>query len=104
MLHNIMEELVEQSLDPVLRSYQCCKCAKCRKDMMAVALNHLPPHYIVTTIGEAISKAHYMLDLQGQAELISEVVAAVEFVKDRPRHDVEEAPDRRILPVPSSAP
>jgi len=87
MMYNVMEELVERSLDTVLGKYDCCKCAKCRQDMTAVALNNLPPHYIVTEKGQIITRANHVLETQGQTNIIAKVVEAVEFIKDRPRHD-----------------
>jgi competence protein ComFB len=84
MLHNVVEDLVEEWLEKVLPQYNCCKCIKCRMDMMAMSLNKLKPHYVVAR--SAYTKAHYF-NLAMQNEILMAVVTSVEFIKDHPRHD-----------------
>ena len=45
---NVMEELVDQRLDALLRNFECCKMLYCREDMKCLALNSLPPKYVST--------------------------------------------------------
>ena len=71
MAHNVMEELVRDTLEIVLKGYNCCKCEKCRKDMMALALNNLPPHYSVTKKGDVISRTAFLLETQGSTDLLA---------------------------------
>ena len=54
---NMMEAMVEDELDKMGDSLGCCLCDQCRGDIAAYALNHLPPRYVVTKAGGAISKA-----------------------------------------------
>ncbi|MDL2288788.1 late competence development ComFB family protein [Oscillospiraceae bacterium OttesenSCG-928-F05] len=84
-LHNIKEDFVEKALEDILANYDCCKCTKCQMDMMALALNKLRPHYVVTQQGQAMTTNMY-LSTHGQAEILSETVKAVEFVSKNPRH------------------
>ncbi|MDR1693522.1 MAG: late competence development ComFB family protein [Oscillospiraceae bacterium] len=84
MLHNVVEDLVEEWLEKVLPKYDCCKCEKCRMDMAAMSLNKLKPHYVVSR--DLYSKARY-LELGAQNTILMAVVTSVEFVKDHPRHD-----------------
>ena len=52
-----MEDVVWQNIDDVIRGrYGACGCEKCRLDVAALALNYLPPHYVVTEKGELYSK------------------------------------------------
>ncbi|MDL2273800.1 late competence development ComFB family protein [Oscillospiraceae bacterium OttesenSCG-928-G22] len=88
-LRNIKEEVVEKALADVLQNYDCCKCEKCRLDMMAIVLNHLRPHYIVTRKGEAMTINKYLTS-DSQAEIIAEVVLAIERVKTNPQHLTDE--------------
>jgi hypothetical protein len=53
---------------------------------MAMSLNKLKPHYVVTR--GVYSKAHY-LNPSLQNEILMAVVTSVEFIKDHPRHDLE---------------
>ena len=43
-----MEDVVALLLDELIKDKDICKCEHCRLDMMAIALNKLPPKYIVT--------------------------------------------------------
>lgn len=45
-VQNLMEEIVLQNVDSVMASQGCCTCDVCRTDVIAYALNHLPPHYV----------------------------------------------------------
>jgi competence protein ComFB len=85
-VYNVMEGLVAHALDSVLKNYSCCDCEQCRMDMMAIALNKLPPRYIATDKGEVMTKADQLMALQSQANVITEVTAAIEVVKSHPRH------------------
>ncbi|MCL1807179.1 MAG: late competence development ComFB family protein [Oscillospiraceae bacterium] len=84
MLHNIVEDLVEEWLEKVIAQYQCCKCAKCRLDMMAMSLNKLKPHYVVAR--DVYSKTRY-LNTAMQNDIMMAVVTSVDFIKDHPRHE-----------------
>jgi competence protein ComFB len=87
MLHNVVEDLVEDWLEKILGQYTCCKCVKCRLDMMALSLNKLPPHYVVAR--DVYSKTKY-LNSTLQNEIMMAVVTSVEFIKDHPRHDKDD--------------
>ena len=61
MLHNYTETAVLYLLDDIIKEYKktkpdLCDCERCRQDIMALALNNLPPHYIVSSFSES-SKA-----------------------------------------------
>ena len=86
MLHNVVEDHVQEWLEKVIERYECCKCAKCRMDMTAMALNNLKPHYVVSR--DVFSKTRY-LNQHAQNEILMAVVKAVDFIKDHPRHDWE---------------
>ncbi len=87
MLINIMVECVTETIDSVLSMYDCCKCEKCRMDMIALALNRLPPRYVVRTSGAALTRFTLSRE-QEKAEVITAIVQAVELVSKNPRHDV----------------
>lgn len=84
---NIVEGLVWDSLDGVLESKpDACKCEKCRADIVALALNHLPPKYVVTEMGETIARAEG-LDNKVRIAVLVALAEAVELVSSRPRHE-----------------
>ncbi|MBD5160698.1 MAG: late competence development ComFB family protein [Oscillibacter sp.] len=85
MYQNMMETMVEDTLDIVLPELDCCTCEFCRNDMVAYALNHLPPRYVVTQSGSVISKADTMR-IQHMTDIRTALVQAAQVVKEHPRH------------------
>ena len=51
-LKNSNEDLVADLTKEIMAETDMCHCDKCRLDVMALALNHLPPAYVVTFKGE----------------------------------------------------
>lgn len=85
-IYNIMEKLVWDNLDVVLkRKAGACSCETCRADIAALALNRLKPKYVATSKGEIISKANY-LENQVYLTIIVALTEAVEIVTANPRH------------------
>ncbi|MBM7854082.1 competence protein ComFB [Desulfohalotomaculum tongense] len=87
MLHNYTETAVLQLLNEVLKNYDgsLCTCERCRQDIIALALNNLPPRYIVTDTGEIITQVSFN-HFGGRAQVIAQIVKAVETVAKNPRH------------------
>jgi len=89
-LKNYMEDCVWELLDQVLdRDPEACRCAACRYDTVALALNQLPPRYVVREKGAVYSKIA-MLEAQHRADIYRALTQALMVVKKAPRHDVEE--------------
>jgi len=84
-IKNYMEEVVRQMIDEVLRDLNFCSCEKCRMDILAIALNDLPPKYIVTDKGELYTKIN-ALKQQFEVDVISSLTKAAILVKRNPRH------------------
>ena len=82
---NIMEAIVEEELAVMAPELECCTCEQCRNDMAAWALNQLPPKYVVTQAGSAISKADTMR-IQHLTDVRTALVQAAQMVKEHPRH------------------
>lgn len=82
---NVMERVVEERLDEILESYDCCKCERCRADIMAVALNSLPPRYVVTDEGELFAKIQYT-QKRYELEVMKQIAYAINLVKESPHH------------------
>ncbi|MCX7747486.1 MAG: late competence development ComFB family protein [Clostridia bacterium] len=86
-LKNYMEEIVLNLMDEVLEDIKTCPCEKCRADIAAIALNSLPPKYIVSEKGELYSKIN-SLKQQSEVDVISAITKAAVLVKRNPRHDI----------------
>jgi competence protein ComFB len=81
-----MEALVADELDRALPEFaQYCHCERCRLDMMAFALNNLPPRYIVADRG----LTHVNLEAtsaQFSSDVLYAVGKAIQLIGMRPRH------------------
>jgi len=84
---NLVEILVEQIVEEQLeKRKEICPCDTCKADIMAMALNHLPPRYVNTDKGELYVRAG-VLNNQLATDLLVEVSKAIEHVKKNPRHE-----------------
>ena len=85
-LKNYMETIVLNYLDSVFEKYpNCCKCEKCRQDIVMLALNHLPPKYVSSDKGNVFAKLSLM-ELENEVIVIEEIAKAIEIVSKSPRH------------------
>ena len=89
MVVNYMEEIVRSYLNNLLKTdpayVNICRCDNCTDDILAKALNNIKPYYITTKKGEIFAE-YSSLEIQHQAEVITEVIKAVEFVLNHPKH------------------
>lgn len=84
--HNTMEEIVEAQMDELAPSLGCCLCEKCRGDIIAYALNHLPPRYVMSDAGRVMVQADHILKRQSIADVRTALIQASMVVKEKPRH------------------
>lgn len=61
LLKNFTEIAVKELLPDVLEKYSknypgLCTCEKCLEDVMAIALNRLPPRYVSTDKGSILTQ------------------------------------------------
>ncbi|MBR5486086.1 MAG: late competence development ComFB family protein [Oscillospiraceae bacterium] len=82
IIANVMERVVLERLDDAFSKFKCCKCDRCRKDVVALALNKLPPRYIVVDEKDISSYAAMI----NTAEVTTAIVQAVLQVRSNPRH------------------
>ncbi|MBO9542373.1 late competence development ComFB family protein [bacterium] len=86
MLRNLMEDQVEAVLSELLlRSPSACACDRCRIDMMAFALNNLPPRYVVDESG-ALGGYLEATTASLRADVEYCVSWAIQMISARPRH------------------
>lgn len=84
VLHNFMEDMVQEKLEHTMTVLESCDCPRCRKDISALALNQLPPAYAVAQ-GDP---AKYIKKLKGNYEVkvTASLIKAIQIVKKNPRH------------------
>lgn len=80
-----MEHLLEELLDERKDQLDCCTCETCRNDIIALALNRLPPRYVCTPEGEMITKLD-QIGPQNKADAMAALAQAVKMVKAEPHH------------------
>ncbi len=86
MLCNVMEEMARETLDDLIsESYTGCTCELCQNDMLAIALNRLPPQYSSTPTGELYVKARLFAS-QWRVDVVRELTYAMEIVTKTCRH------------------
>ena len=87
-LKNLMEEEVIYTINKLLKNREdMCTCYKCKLDIAAIALNALPPKYVVTEIGKLYGKVCNM-NYQFDVDVIAEVTKSIDKVRSSPHHDL----------------
>jgi competence protein ComFB len=85
-LQNYMEILMWQRLDDVLDSHHgICRCERCRYDIAALAMNFLPPRYVVTDQGQIYTKIK-ALEQQFTIDIVTAITHAIKIVNRTPHH------------------
>lgn len=82
VLINIMENLVLDKVDSAIARFNCCQCDKCKKDIIALTLNSLPPKYMVFSEDKMVD----VIAKQTSSDVTAALVKAIIQVKNNPRH------------------
>lgn len=85
MIKNIMETIVSNKLDELVDKITLCNCPKCRDDIMASTLNHLPSKYVATSSGELYIKASN-LSSDEVNEVTITLLKSIKIVTENPKH------------------
>jgi len=93
-LYNITEIIAEQILEQIVTNKIVdghdisgfCFCPRCWTDALALALNNLPPRYVVSKEGEVFARTKLEMDYQIQANISTEIMKAMLQVKTNPHH------------------
>ncbi len=84
-IKNYMENVVDDVFDDIKGELGCCLCPQCVCDIKAIALNKLPPRYIVTLQGEMYMSVGNMVT-HNRVEAMTALLEAGKMVSKRPRH------------------
>lgn len=82
---NVMQELVEEKADKYIKMFDLCPCRRCRVDVKALALSHLPPKYVVMHRGEMIPMLTFY-EGQYSVGVTAQLAQACQQVLEHPRH------------------
>ena len=87
MIHNLVEEHVRDSYDGVVKRFpDFCGCFICREDVYVYALNRIPPRYVTTQQGLAVTEVKLEKD-QERAVIDVAVIDGIRRVTIMPRCD-----------------
>lgn len=92
-IHNVMEDMVRIEIEENIDDLGICPCPVCRRDLMTLTLNNVPPKYVNTEKGAIMSKVGSMSRTE-KIKLLAEIAHYAEMVRDRPRHSL---PDSNIM-------
>lgn len=82
---NVMENIIVDKLEFQLKKYDCCKCAECKQDMLAYALNIIPPKYVNSAKGELFGRIDSS-KLQNAVDIDIAIAKAISVVSASPNH------------------
>lgn len=87
MFENIMELVVDEVIDDLFKipTLEVCRCDRCYIDIKALALNRLPPKYVVTERGKIFTKLEVFRN-QVRVDALKAVIEAIEIVRKNPSH------------------
>ena len=85
MIRNLVEEHVIAAYDSLRPHFPAfCGCELCRADVQVFVLNRIPPRYVATLEGQAVSEVFLERD-QSRAEIDVVVMEAFRKVSMAPR-------------------
>lgn len=86
-IKNYMEELVWQQIDEIIAGNPgTCTCTQCRYDIAALALNFLPPRYVVSEQGVTYTRVK-SLEQQFNIDILTAITNAIKIVNSKPHHE-----------------
>ena len=83
--HNLMEDIVLRHVDSMMAADGGCCCAACRADVIAHALNHLPPRYVASDKGRMMVKLS-SFESQFRTDVVAALSEGRKVVRAHPRH------------------
>jgi competence protein ComFB len=89
-LHNIMEDVVSDYLEEILKEKKdICSCIQCKTDMACYVLNKVKPMYVVSSRGIIHSENKRRLNFQDDIDIYSIILEAIDVISLAKRHDVD---------------
>jgi len=82
---NILEEIMRMEAPKIMSGLNMCVCERCLNDVLALALNRMPPKYVVSKKGALFAKiASY--GNQYKTDIYTSLTHACVVVRDSPSH------------------
>lgn len=88
-LINTMERAVTAQLEDIQDRFpNICWCPRCRNDILALALNALPPRYVVSEEGGVYARTAELRQ-QYRTDITVALIQAITIVQAHPRHQAK---------------
>ncbi|HWJ03405.1 MAG TPA: late competence development ComFB family protein [Verrucomicrobiae bacterium] len=86
-LTNYTEKIVYERLRDYIQQHpgEFCTCTHCIEDILAFALNRLPPKYVSSDRGEVLTDYKFAEALD-RTRVVTEVIKAIRTVAKNPSH------------------
>ena len=85
---NVMQVLVEEKAPKYVQMFGLCSCQRCMEDVKALALNHLPPKYVVLERGDMIPRLT-VYEGKFSSDITAQLLHACKVVMQTPHHGRE---------------
>ena len=82
-----MQLLAEEKADQYMTLFGLCRCSRCRNDVLALALNQLPPKYVVMPVRELTPRLS-IYEGRFNSAVTAQILRACKEVLEHPRHDI----------------
>lgn len=82
---NVMQILVDEKADKYMEMFGLCRCDRCKADVCAYALNHLPPKYVFMGRNEMVPRLT-VYESKYSSELVAQLLNACRVVMETPHH------------------
>lgn len=90
-MKNYMEDVIREVFTDLLKTNpDFCRCEKCKRDVMAIALSKIKGSYAVSPEGEIFARVE-QTDRQVRTDALLAVMEAMRQVTARPRHSSDTA-------------
>ena len=83
---NVMQILVEEKAEKYMKMFGLCTCPRCQIDVKAIALNNLPPKYVVMSTGEFVPRLT-VYEGKYSSAITAQLLRACKLVMESPRHE-----------------
>ena len=83
---NVMQVLVEEYAAKYIKMFGVCDCDRCVADIKALALNNLPPKYVIIDRADIIPKLTFY-EGKFNSDITAQVLQACKTVMGRPHHN-----------------
>ena len=81
----MIQALVEDSAEKYMKMFNLCLCPRCKADVKALALNNLPPKYVVMEPGEFVPRMT-LYERQYGGSVTAQILRACNIIATEPHH------------------